>query len=75
MSGNPREKRPTQQRQRFAPKRMQQTIDILQRAGIAVNKVTVLGEGFTVDTAKPGDGDVLTPDDELERCRKKKDAS
>jgi hypothetical protein len=57
---------------------MEQTTDILQKAGIAVNKVTVSREGFTVDTAKPGgvtnNGEMLTPDDELERWRRKKNA-
>jgi hypothetical protein len=73
-----RRQRSKQRRQRFAPKLMEQTIDILQKAGIPVNKVTVSREGFTVDTAKPGevvnDGEMLTPDDELERWRRKKNA-
>jgi hypothetical protein len=63
---------------RFAPKLMEQTINILQKAGIAVKKVTVSHEGFTVDTTKPAealnDGEVLTPDGELERWRRKKNA-
>jgi hypothetical protein len=73
-----RRQRSKQRRQRFAPKLMEQTIGILQKAGIAVNKVTVSREGFTVDTTKPGevmnDGEVLTPDGELDRWRRKKNA-
>jgi hypothetical protein len=73
-----RRPRSKQRRQRFAPKLIEQTIEMLAKTGFAVNKLTVCREGFTVDTAKPSEtmknGEVLTPDDELERWRKKKNA-
>jgi hypothetical protein len=78
MAGERRRQSSKQRRQRFAPKLMEQTIEMLEKRGFAVNKITVSREGFALDTTKPdgamNNSEVPTPDDELERWRKKKNA-
>ena len=76
---NKQKKYSNERRQRFAPKRMEQAIEIAQKQGLTVNKITVFEQGFTLDTTNPSEavnnGAGPTAEDELERWRRKKNAS